>query len=124
MRANRSRIASPVGGLLTDRFDDRLHVGDVFLERAPSGGGEPVFGARHAAVERLVARDVLCVLELSGVDAQVAVGGLQQPLEIVERQPVVGGQRADNAETEPLVNDAIERDSRLLRADGRLGDAR
>src|SRR3954471_2339281 len=100
MRVNSARISSPVGALLTDSFDDRLHMRHVFLERAPSGCGQAVFGPRNAAVERLVARDVLRVLELSRVDAQVAVGRLQEPLEIVECQPVVRSQGADDAETE------------------------
>src|SRR5262249_41160486 len=69
---------------------------------------QAVFGPRHAAVERLVAGDVLRVLELARVDAQVAVGGLQQPLQVVEREPLVGRERADDPEPEPFVDDAIE----------------
>ena len=83
---------------------------EVLLERAAAGGGEAVFGPRHAARERLLAGDVLRVFELAGVDAQVAVGRVQQPLEIVERQPIVDGQRADDAEAEALVDEPIERE--------------
>ncbi len=59
-------------------------------------------------VERLVAGDVLRVLELARVHAQVAVGRVQQALQIVERQPLVHRQRADDAEAQALVNQAIE----------------
>ena len=52
--------------------------------------------------------DVLRVLELARVHAQVAVGRLQQPLEIVERQPIVHRQRADDAEPQTLVDQPIE----------------
>ena len=54
------------------------------------------------------------VFELARVDAQVAVGRLQQPLQIVERQPLVHRQRADDAEPQPLVNQPIELQRALL----------
>ena len=46
--------------------------------------------------------------ELAGVDAEVAVGGFEDTLEIVEAEGVVGGERADDAETNAFVNQAIE----------------
>ena len=65
---------------VSDRLDDRFHVHQVLLERAPAGGGETVFRPRDAAVERLFARDVFGILELPRVDAQIAVGRLQEAL--------------------------------------------
>src|SRR5712692_7892748 len=83
-------------------------MSQVLLERAAARRRQPVLGPREAAVERLVAGDVLRLFELARVDAQVAVRGPQQSLQIVERQPVVRRQRADDAETQPLVNEAIQ----------------
>src|SRR6267378_3196747 len=56
--------------------DQRFHVVEVALERPPAEGGESVFRLGNAACERLVARDILGVLELARVDAEVAVAGL------------------------------------------------
>src|SRR5712691_2694240 len=56
--------------------DERFHVVEVARERAAAGLGEAVLGARHAAGEGLRALDVVRVLELARVDAQVAVRGL------------------------------------------------
>src|SRR5438309_4975998 len=43
---------------LACRADQRLHVVEVALQRAPPRGREPVLRLRHAARERLRARDV------------------------------------------------------------------
>ena len=102
-------------GLWFGRLDDRFHVRQIFVERAAAGGGEPVFGPRHAIFEGLVAGDVGRFFQLAGVDAQVAVRGLQQTLQLVERQAIVHGERADDAEPEPLVNQPVERERRFLR---------
>jgi pimeloyl-ACP methyl ester carboxylesterase len=115
-------------GSVPHGLDERFHVGQVLLERAPAGGGEAVFGARHPSLERLVDGDVLRVLELPGMHAQVAIRRLEQRLQLVERQPIVDGQRADDAEPQPLMDQPIEaqhpwlmaRDSRLPAADGRV----
>lgn len=42
------------------------------------------------------------------MDAQIAVGDLQQTLKIVEAERVIYGQSADNAESHTLMNDGIE----------------
>ena len=62
----------------------------------------------EAAVKRLVACDVLRLFELAGVHAEVPVGRAQQALEIVERQPFVGCQGADDPEPQTLVDKPIE----------------
>src|SRR5262245_7199886 len=84
--------------------EDRLHVRDVLVERAPAGGRDSILGARDAAVERLVAGDVFCLLQLSRVDAQVAVRRLQQLLELEKRQSIVDGEGADDAQAQPFVD--------------------
>ena len=88
--------------------DERLHVGQVALQRAPSRGAQAVLGAGHPALERLGAGDVAGLLELAGVHAQVAVGGLQQPLELVEGERLVDRERAHDGEPHPLVDEAVE----------------
>ena len=49
------------------------------------------------------------------MDAQVAVGRPEQALQIVERQALVHGERADDAQPQPLVNQPIELQRTFLR---------
>src|SRR5262245_22085900 len=76
------------GGLfaLPHDADERFHVLEVALERAPAAGRQPVFRLRNAALERLRARDELGFLELARVHRQVAVGRVEQLFQLVERQ--------------------------------------
>src|SRR2546428_3057741 len=99
---------------ISHSFENGFHVRDVLLEGAAAGRGQAILGPRHPPLERLVAGNVLSVLELARVDAQVAIGRLQQALQIVERQPIVHRERTVDAETKPLVNDAIEIQRRAL----------
>src|SRR2546422_3072239 len=92
--------------------DERFHVVQIALQRAAAGVGQAVLGARHAPVERLEALDVVSVLEPARVDAQVAVGGLHQTLELIEAEPVIDRQRADDAEAHALVDHAVEQHRR------------
>jgi hypothetical protein len=48
------------------------------------------------------------------LDAQVAVGRLQQPFQVVERQLLVHRERADDAEAQPFVNEPVERQRAAL----------
>src|SRR5688572_6771221 len=80
----------------------------VTLERATSGGGQPILRLRHSPLERLCARDVFGFLELARVDAEIAVGSLHQLLEVAEAERVVHRQRADDAEPEALMNEPVE----------------
>src|SRR5262249_55526114 len=93
---------------LTGRPDERFHVVEVALERAPSGRRQAILGLRQAPLEGLRARDVLGVLELARVDAEVPVGRLQELLEIVERERLVDREGADDAETHPFVDEPVE----------------
>src|SRR6266446_3476579 len=96
--------ASPLSGGVNQRF----HVVQVALQRAPPGGGEPILGLRYPPLERLAAGDVLRLLEPARVHAQVAVRGLEQRLELVEAQRIVHGERAHDAEPDPLVDEPVE----------------
>src|SRR5690349_11507798 len=88
--------------------DDRLHVGQVALQRPPAGGAQAILRPGHPPLERLGAEDVGGLLELARVYAQVAVGGLQQALELVEGERLVDRERAHDGETHPLVDEPVE----------------
>src|ERR1041384_1242986 len=89
-------------------LDQGLHVVQMPLQRPPPRGGQAVLRPRDAAVERLGAGDVVRVLELAGVDAEIAVGQLEQRLELVEGERVHAGERGDDAEPHALVDQAVE----------------
>src|SRR5829696_9340112 len=91
-----------------DGANERLHVVDVPLQGTTAVRGELVFSPRHAALERLCARDVLRVLELARVDAQVSVGGAEQELEIVERHRVVRGEPAHDPQSHAFMDQAVQ----------------
>src|SRR4029453_13038341 len=79
------------GSALARRADERLHVVKVAFEGAAPGGGQAELGPRDAPLEGLGAGDVLRVLELARVDAEVAVRGFEQLLELVEGERRVDG---------------------------------
>ena len=81
---------------------------EILLQRAASRGGQRVLRPRHASRERLLAREVARFLELARVDADVAVGRLQDRFQLVERQRRIDGQRADDRQARLLVDDAVE----------------
>src|SRR5438105_5921516 len=93
---------------LTCRADQGFHVVEIALQGAAARSRQPVLGLGDAAGERLAARDVLRLLQLAGVHAQVAVGRLEEPLQLVEGQRVVHRQRAHDAETHALVDQPVE----------------
>src|SRR5213076_1725364 len=96
--------ASPLTGGVNQRF----HVVQVALQRAPPGSGEPILGLRNPSLERLRASDVLRLLEPARVHAQIAVRRLEQGLELVEAQRLVDGQRAHDAKAHALVDQPVE----------------
>src|SRR5881296_2428146 len=104
IKRNLKKKSSPVTGGVNQRF----HVVQVALQRAPPGSGEPILGLRNPPLERLGAGDVLRLLEPARVHAQVAVRGLEQRLELVEAQRIVHGERAHDAEADPLVDQPVE----------------
>src|SRR5690606_2582784 len=79
---------------------------------------------RDPAVEALLARDVPDILELARVDRDVAVRGLEQPLEVIERERLVHRERAHDRQPNALVDHAVERDRhRRVPVNGLQGDA-
>src|SRR5262245_23041050 len=85
-----------------------FHVFEVPLQRLPSRGAQPVFSPGEPTFERLGASDVPGLFQLPSVHAQVAVGSLEQPLQLVERQGLVYRQRAHNGQPHPLVNEPVQ----------------
>ncbi len=90
------------------RADPFFHLIEVLGQGAAPGESKAVFGARDAAFEKLDARNVLRFLEFAGVNAEIAVSGLKNALEIVEGERLVGGESADDAEANAFVNQAVE----------------
>jgi len=88
--------------------DPRFHLIEIFGEGAAARGSKAIFGPRDASFKKLIAGNVLCLLQLAGVNAEIAVGGLEHALEVVEAERLVGGEGADDAEPDALVNQAVE----------------
>src|SRR5262245_37539878 len=78
--------------------DQRLHMVQVALERLPARRCQPVLRFRQPPVKRFLAEDVIRLLQLARVHAQIAVGRLQQSFQLIERQRAVYRQRAHNAQ--------------------------
>jgi len=85
-----------------------FHLIEILREGATAGGSEAIFGARNATFKKFHAGDVLRFFELASVNAEIAVSRFEYTLEIVEAEGIVGGECADDAETNALVNQAIE----------------
>src|SRR5206468_3977230 len=62
----------------------------------------------NTSFEELVTGNVARFLQFAGVDAEIAVGGLEQAAQVVEAQRIVDGQSADETETDAFVNQAVE----------------
>src|SRR4029079_19434952 len=90
--------------------NERFHVVEIAFEGATTVWCDRVLRLRHASLEGLRARDVLRLLQLARMDAEIAVRGVEQLLEIVEAERVGRGQRAENAESHAFVNQAVERE--------------
>src|SRR5207247_9788423 len=106
IKQSRKKKSSP--SACARRADQRFHVVEVALERPPAEGGESVFRLGDSGLERLDARDVLRVLELARVDAEIAVARLEQRLELVERETLAHRERAHDREAHPLVDQPVE----------------
>src|SRR5689334_6629165 len=71
--------------------NERFHVVEIAFEGATAGRGDGVLRLRHASLEGLRARDVLGLLQLARVDAEISVRGIEELLEIVEAERVGRG---------------------------------
>ena len=85
-----------------------LHLVEVLGEGAASGGSEAVFGTGDAGFEIFQAGNVIGLFEFAGMDAEIAVGGLEDAFQVFEAEAGVGGEGADDSETNALVNQAVE----------------
>src|ERR1019366_3193105 len=94
--------------LFTRGLNERFHVIQVALQRTPPGGRQPVIGARHTTGEALGAVHVPGFFQLPCMNTEVTVGSIQQFLEFAEGQRLVHGEPAENAQTEALVDQAVE----------------
>src|SRR6185503_3641404 len=108
------RLASSVSGsewtgsAVPHGANEGFHVIEVPLQRLPSRRAQPVFGPRQPPLEGLGASDIPGLFQLSRVNAEVAVGGIQQPLELVERERLVHGQGTHDGKPHPLVDEPVE----------------
>src|SRR5688572_5576597 len=102
-RPKKKRLCPFPGGA-----DQGFHVVEVALQRLAARRGDAVLGLGYAALEEFAARHVRCLLELARMHAEIAVRGLQQRLQLVERERLIDGERADHAEPHALVNETIE----------------
>src|SRR3954468_7828700 len=93
--------------------NERFHVVEVSFEGATTSGRDGVLRLRHASLEGFRARDVLRLLQLARMDAEIAVGGIEQLFEIVEAERVGCRQGAEDTEPHALVNQPIERERSL-----------
>ena len=85
-----------------------FHLIEIFREGAAAGGGQAVLGAGDAGFEIFQAGNVVGFFEFAGVDAEVAVGGFENAFEVFEAEALVGGEGADDAEADALVDKAVE----------------
>src|SRR5688500_3485188 len=87
--------------------DQPFHVREVALQRLPPSPGEPELGSRHPAFEGFVAAQVSRFLQLAGMHAQIAVGGAEQMLELVEGEGLVDRERTHDRQPDPLVDQPV-----------------
>src|SRR5580658_8588930 len=68
--------------LVPHGVDERFHVIEIPLKRAPSGGRQLELRLRHAAFERFLAGEVAGFLEFARMHAEVAIGGVEKLLKV------------------------------------------
>src|SRR3954469_5941345 len=85
---------------------------EVGLKRSAAPVAETILGTGQAALEPFLADDVTGFLEFARMDAQIAVGGGKNLLELRKRETLIHGQRTDHAQTQTFVDDAVERPRR------------
>src|SRR5688500_16019618 len=70
-------------------------------------GRQAEFGFRHASGKSFLAADIARVLELAGVNAQVAVRRLQELFELRERHAAVDAERAHDSQPHTFVDQSV-----------------
>jgi len=85
-----------------------FHVAEIVFQRAPAGSCQLVFCLRQTSFEVLRDRDVACVFEFAGMDAQVPIGCVHQVLQITECHRFIRSERADNPQAQSFMNQSIK----------------
>ena len=93
---------------LAHLLDERFHMAEVTLQSSTTRGSQFVFGFWQPAFEIFRTRDISGFFEFARVDAEIAVGCIQQALKITEAQSFIRGERADDAEAQALVDQTIQ----------------
>ena len=82
--------------MLARRLDQCFHVIQIVLQRLAASRGQAILRPGKASHKILTADNVIGFLQLARVHAQVAICGVEESLEIVEGQSVIGGQSTED----------------------------
>src|SRR6185436_16133332 len=83
--------------------------------------GNAELGPGHAARVALLTGEVAGLFQLPGMDAQVAVRGADHTLELVEGEGFVDRERAQDGETQALVDQPVHVERARRRSGGHAG---
>src|SRR6266850_6456215 len=81
-----------------------FHMIEIALQCLAACGHQAVLRLRQAPVKGFGANNVIGFFQLARMNAQVAVGCLQQRFELVKCERAIDGQRADNSQADALVD--------------------
>src|SRR5215471_7939907 len=93
---------------LAGRANQSFHVIKVTLQGFASCSCQAILRLGRAALEGFCANDVVRLFQFSRVHTQIAIGCFQKSLEFVERERAIHRKRANDAEADVLVNQAVE----------------
>lgn len=105
---HRKRLCRATSLDISHLLDQRFHVAQIILESSAACRGQFVFSFRQPAFEELRDGDVSSIFEFTRMNAEITVSGIHQVFEIAERQRLVGGECANDPETQALVDQAVE----------------
>ena len=88
--------------------DQFFHGTKVVFQGLPAAIRQVEIRAWYASVERFATADVPGLLESSGVDAQVPVGGPEEISQVIERHRLVDRQRAHYPKAQSFVDQAVK----------------
>src|SRR5437870_8711965 len=88
--------------------NESFHVIEIGFKRFTPRTRKPVLGLGQTSFEVFFAADVLSFFKFSCVHAQVAIGGFQQFLKLVEAHRIIYRKRAHNSETDRFVNQPVQ----------------
>src|SRR6267143_4194567 len=93
---------------LAGRSNKCFHMIEIALQRLPARGHQAVLRLRQAPVKGLRANNVICFFQLACMNAQVAIGGLEQGFQFIKCERAIDRQRADNSQADALVDEPIQ----------------